>query len=454
MFRNAMQMASLRQLLCYNPSMRNFSVTSTQLKLTPSGPTKKHGEKSPAARLVELKKQAEKEEDTLEDDKPILSSDVIFPSNNKPTKKAQNISRAMQFYMEQLEKREKLMKSEIEEFNIGKRHLARIMGEDPNMFTSDKIDKSIEYLLPSGLFEPEARPFLKHPVQYFPKSKVAAFEIDGRPKNFMFYTKHIQYNTYIYTITQKLISLNKLEDALYLVKKKVSLKMPGNESDASAEKALEVQNEADTRMDLTGTTWIEQEELSNKLKVNIDEFHHKKFILLLQKLADHKYSKKEQSFIQQFLKPLQQPITLSNIEALKTDKDGRGYQIVTAKQRTATVTVRLYEGTGKIEIKAPEGNFNINFFENLYHREQILFPFKVVDRINKFDVSITVNNGGMSCLAKAMRYAISKCLCSFVPADSAEKLRLAGLLTYDHRPKERKKPGQEGARRRDRKSVV
>jgi len=32
------------------------------------------------------------------------------------------------------------------------------------------------------------------------------------------------------------------------------------------------------------------------------------------------------------------------------------------------VKLRLYEGTGDIKIKAPEGNFNILFFESLSHR--------------------------------------------------------------------------------------
>lgn len=51
-------------------------------------------------------------------------------------------------------------------------------------------------------------------------------------------------------------------------------------------------------------------------------------------------------------------------------------------------------------------------------------PFKVVDRINKFDMDVEVNMGGMSCLAKGIRFAASKALCSFVSTDSIEKLRL------------------------------
>ena len=84
----------------------------------------------------------------------------------------------------------------------------------------------------------------------------------------------------------------------------------------------------------------------------------------------------------------------------------------------------MLEGTGNIKIISPEGEFNIMYFETMTHRHQILFPFKVVDRINKFDLEIEINQGGMSCLAKAIRYAVSKALCSFVSADAIEKLRL------------------------------
>jgi len=120
-----------------------------------------------------------------------------------------------------------------------------------------------------------------------------------------------------------------------------------------------------------------------------------------------------------------------------------------AMQRNASIKLRLYEGTGNIKIKSPtEGEFNIMYFQSITHREQILMPFKVVDRINKYDMEVEVNTGGMSCLAKGIRFCVSKALCSFVSTEAIEKLRLAGLLTKDSRFKERKKPGQEGARRR------
>lgn len=123
--------------------------------------------------------------------------------------------------------------------------------------------------------------------------------------------------------------------------------------------------------------------------------------------------------------PFVPPIKLSTIPEPKVDENGNKYIVVGAKQRTALATVKLTEGTGKIKITSEtEGTFNINYFASITQREQILFPFKAIDRINKFDMDITVNKGGMSCLAKAIRFATSKALCSFISTDSIEKLRL------------------------------
>lgn len=42
---------------------------------------------------------------------------------------------------------EAFIKKQIEEFNLGKRHLANMMGEDPETFTQEDIDVSIVALL-------------------------------------------------------------------------------------------------------------------------------------------------------------------------------------------------------------------------------------------------------------------------------------------------------------------
>ncbi|XP_023248537.1 28S ribosomal protein S9, mitochondrial-like [Copidosoma floridanum] len=68
--------------------------------------------------------------------------------------------------------------------------------------------------------------------------------------------------------------------------------------------------------------------------------------------------------------------------------------------------------------------------------------------MNKVDVDAKVWNGGTTGQSGAIRWGISWALRSFVDMQMLEKMRIAGLLSRDWRRRERKKPGQEGARRK------
>lgn len=94
----------------------------------------------------------------------------------------------MKVYLERAREHEDFMKQQQHEFEIGKRHLANMMGEDPENFTQDDIDRAIEYLFPSGIFDPKARPLMKAPEEIFPKRKAAEFDESGRPHHSMFFT--------------------------------------------------------------------------------------------------------------------------------------------------------------------------------------------------------------------------------------------------------------------------
>lgn len=50
------------------------------------------------------------------------------------------ISKAMKAYLTRANEHEKFMKKEIQEYQIGKRHLANMMGEDPETFTQEDVD--------------------------------------------------------------------------------------------------------------------------------------------------------------------------------------------------------------------------------------------------------------------------------------------------------------------------
>jgi small subunit ribosomal protein S9 len=74
-------------------------------------------------------------------------------------------------------------------------------------------------------------------------------------------------------------------------------------------------------------------------------------------------------------------------------------------------------------------------------------PLEVVEKASEFDVIVNVCGGGESGQAGAIRHGISRALLVVDPGLRG-KLKENGFLTRDARKKERKKPGQPGARKR------
>jgi small subunit ribosomal protein S9 len=70
-----------------------------------------------------------------------------------------------------------------------------------------------------------------------------------------------------------------------------------------------------------------------------------------------------------------------------------------------------------------------------------------VNLLNKFDVEVNTEGGGTTGQAGALKMALARALVIF---DQGTKsvLRKNVCLTRDSRMKERKKPGQKGARRK------
>jgi small subunit ribosomal protein S9 len=125
----------------------------------------------------------------------------------------------------------------------------------------------------------------------------------------------------------------------------------------------------------------------------------------------------------------------------KRDKLGRSY--ATGRRKNAIARVWLKPGKGEILVngkKAPQ------YFARPVLRMLITQPFLVADRYNQFDVYCTVNGGGLSGQAGAVRHGISRALTYYEP-DLRGILKVAGFLTRDSRVVERKKYGKAKARR-------
>ena len=86
--------------------------------------------------------------------------------------------------------------------------------------------------------------------------------------------------------------------------------------------------------------------------------------------------------------------------------------------------------------------FNTNLQQDLLKK-----PFITAGVVDKYDIIASVNGGGKSGQCGAVVHAVSRALAS-TDDEMKDILKKAGFLTRDARMKERKKPGQPGARKR------
>jgi small subunit ribosomal protein S9 len=116
----------------------------------------------------------------------------------------------------------------------------------------------------------------------------------------------------------------------------------------------------------------------------------------------------------------------------------------TGRRKTAIARVRLSQGTGQITVN---GRPFDEYFPTTDLRLLVEGPFAALERKGAFDVIALCEGGGIAGQAGALRHGIARAL---LQVDDAFRpvLKKAGFLTRDPRMKERKKPGQPGARRR------
>ncbi len=115
----------------------------------------------------------------------------------------------------------------------------------------------------------------------------------------------------------------------------------------------------------------------------------------------------------------------------------------TGKRKTAIAEVRLLPGNGAIIVNGVPYEER---FPRLEHRQTIVKPLLVTENLDKYNVVVKVNGGGISGQGGAIAHGIARAL---VRANENLKpiLRENGLLTRDARVKERKKVGLKRARK-------
>lgn len=118
-------------------------------------------------------------------------------------------------------------------------------------------------------------------------------------------------------------------------------------------------------------------------------------------------------------------------------------QYGTGRRKSAAAKVFLKPGNGRIMVN---GRSLEEFFGRETGRMIVMQPLELTQMVDKFDVTVSVEGGGVTGQAGAIRHGITRALMEY--DESLRKpLRAAGFVTRDAREVERKKVGRRKARR-------
>jgi small subunit ribosomal protein S9 len=114
------------------------------------------------------------------------------------------------------------------------------------------------------------------------------------------------------------------------------------------------------------------------------------------------------------------------------------------RRKSAVARIYLKEGKGKITINDRE-------LQDYFPLQQLQYiiqqPLNLAEVLDKYDIKVNLQGGGIKGQAEALRLAIARAMVIVKP-ESKDVLKSNKMLTRDPREVERKKPGQPGARRR------
>ena len=114
------------------------------------------------------------------------------------------------------------------------------------------------------------------------------------------------------------------------------------------------------------------------------------------------------------------------------------------RRKSAVARVWVRRGKGGIAVNDKRC---VDYFNTDQARMSAIKPLIVCDVLSKYDVVANVHGGGNCAQADAVKLGIARALLK-ENESLRPLLREHGLLTVDARNKERKKPGQKGARRK------
>ncbi len=115
----------------------------------------------------------------------------------------------------------------------------------------------------------------------------------------------------------------------------------------------------------------------------------------------------------------------------------------TGRRKESVARVRLYDGTGAIILNDKPLEV---YLPTMAQRLRVLSPLREANREGRYDIKATLQGGGTTGQADALRLGIARALVELEP-ELRPTLKKAGFLTRDARKVERKKYGLRKARR-------
>ena len=126
-----------------------------------------------------------------------------------------------------------------------------------------------------------------------------------------------------------------------------------------------------------------------------------------------------------------------------TEKRPAPLSQTTGRRKAAVARVRVRPGQGVITINRRPID---EYFTSATHRMVVTEPLRLANVAETYDIDATIDGGGVSGQAGALRLGIARSIVAVDP-ELRPTLKKAGLLTRDPRKKESKKYGLVKARK-------
>jgi small subunit ribosomal protein S9 len=115
----------------------------------------------------------------------------------------------------------------------------------------------------------------------------------------------------------------------------------------------------------------------------------------------------------------------------------------TGRRKRAVARVRFREGSGAIVVN---GRPVEQYFPSATHRTVLTEPLRLTSTEESFDIDATIDGGGLTGQAGALRLGIARAL-EGLDEETRPALKRGGFLRRDPRKKESKKDGLKKARK-------